>query len=746
MKKLLLCTGIIFALLSQTHSQNFYDLNTVQKIEIFFTQSNWDYLMKTNYNLDNNQRLLCTVKINGTQYDSVGVRYKGYSSYNENEVKKPLNIKLDHIKNNQNIEGYGTIKLSNAYKDPSFVREVLGYDIASKYTPVPKANFAEVYINDTLIGLYTNVQSIDKEFLRQHFCYDEGPLFKGMIDNQFFHPCCAPGKPIIWGYDGQDTICYTRYFEKRSEADWNELINFLDTFNNYQSNIENVLNIDRLIWMMAFDNITVNLDAPINVSNNYYLYKDASQRFNTVIWDLNMAFGGMRKIMNPPQVINLNNNQLKTLDPFLNINNPNFPIIKNILQEPGNRKKYIAHLKTIMNENFVNGSYLTRASDIQNIISNHVQADSNKFFSYSDFNNNLNYTSVMIIGLSELMSGRTTFLQNHPLLNNTPPSVNNVVYPSTSVYRNSNISITAEVNLADNVIMGYRFSNQEAFNKMEMYDDGNHNDGIAGDKIYGATLTIGSGDMDFYIYAENDSAGIFSPERAEYEFYTVDVLSDVVINEFMASNNNTVQDQNGEYDDWIELYNNSNSAISLNGYYLSDKAGEPDKWMFPDTTIGGNSYLIIWADKDEAQYGLHCNFKLSAAGEAIYLSNNNEVVIDDVVFGQQITDSTFGRYPNGTGSFIQLYPTFFAENIISTGVKEINYNINITIYPNPANNNVIIELDDFEPVEIEVYDIHGKLTYNRVIRARAKINVADWNPGIYMVKVGDIAVRKLIVL
>ena len=55
----------------------------------------------------------------------------------------------------------------------------------------------------------------------------------------------------------------------------------------------------------------------------------------------------------------------------------------------------------------------------------------------------------------------------------------------------------------------------------------------------------------------------------------------VVINEYSCSNISTIVDNYGEYNDWLETYNPSSSAVSLSGYYLSDKSSKPDKWMFP---------------------------------------------------------------------------------------------------------------------------------------------------------------------
>lgn len=136
----------------------------------------------------------------------------------------------------------------------------------------------------------------------------------------------------------------------------------------------------------------------------------------------------------------------------------------------------------------------------------------------------------------------------------------------------------------------------------------------------------------------------------------------IAINEFLAANDTTVADQDGEYDDWLELYNYSSETISLNGWYLSDDDQESDKWVFPDTQIAANSFLIVWTDDDTDQIGLHTNFKLSASGESIILSDSLLQIVDQVTFGVQTTDISTGRYPDGTGEFQLMYPTFGTAN------------------------------------------------------------------------------------
>ena len=146
----------------------------------------------------------------------------------------------------------------------------------------------------------------------------------------------------------------------------------------------------------------------------------------------------------------------------------------------------------------------------------------------------------------------------------------------------------------------------------------------------------------------------------------------VVINELMADNDNTIADPQGDYDDWLELHNRTDSPVMLTGLYLSDKEDNPTKWAFPENTeIPANGYLIVWLDEDhddeDATEGLHANFKLSKGGEIAMLvgpdAEGNQV-LDSITFGEQETDVAFGRLPDGTGDFQVVQATPGAENSV----------------------------------------------------------------------------------
>jgi hypothetical protein len=130
----------------------------------------------------------------------------------------------------------------------------------------------------------------------------------------------------------------------------------------------------------------------------------------------------------------------------------------------------------------------------------------------------------------------------------------------------------------------------------------------------------------------------------------------LTINELMASNSNSIQDPQGQYDDWIELQNYGSESIDAGGMYLTDNLSAPTKWQIPTnnpsaTTIPAGGYLLIWADNDTTDAGLHANFKLDADGEQIGLFDYDGItLIDSVTFPNQITDISYGRDPNASDS------------------------------------------------------------------------------------------------
>ncbi len=222
-------------------------------------------------------------------------------------------------------------------------------------------------------------------------------------------------------------------------------------------------------------------------------------------------------------------------------------------------------------------------------------------------------------------------------------------------------------------------------------------------------------------------------------------FGDITINEFIARGNEEggIADQDGEYDDWIELYNNTNSAIELKDFYLTD-GKNPLKWNFPDTLIAANGYLIVWADEDGEQAGLHANFKLSGSGENIKLSFADAAPVDSVIYPAQDKNISYARVPNGTGSFEKTIITFAAENRSSAPTALADESVastnQVTVYPIPSTQylNITVEQAQGEPSGLQITDYTGRIVseeYTQTAPNRYRIDINHLSPGVYILSI-----------
>lgn len=715
-----------------------YDPGSVREVRLYFDEPNWNDLLDTLY-LAGDERLQGDLIIDGTSIPDVGVRYKGYSSYSSSREKNPFNIKLDHVHAGQNYQGYEKLKLSNVIQDPSFLREVLSYEIARQYMPASQANYANVYVNDVLVGLYTNIEDVSKEFVDTHFGSRGNPFVKGNPASVDLNGENAN----LSNTPGTDIADYFDLYSLESDEGWDELYTLIDVLNNDPENVHEVLNVDRTLWMHAFNYALINFDSYVGYAQNYYMYMDDNARWNPILWDMNMSFASFRLTDASTYWNGFSIAQAITIDPLEHLNSVSVqprPLMRNLFENPTYQRMYLAHMRTIVDENFADHSYYNRAEDLRDIIAPYVQADTNKFYSYQAFLDNLDETFVDLIdypGIAELIDQRTVYLYDYPGFTNQP-IVSDVAHFPIEITVDEEVAITATIVGADSAFLAFKTSANGLFEHVELKDDGLNSDGAAGDGVFGARITASSSVIHYYIYAENGTAGVFEPVRAAYEFHTIETQmnpGDLVINEFMALNSGTVVDENGDPDDWIELYNRSMDPRSTAGLYLSDDAADPTKWALPSRILQPAEYMIIWADGQPGQGEDHANFRLEATGESVILGYADSTVIDQVNFGNQYEISSTGRYPNGTGVFRELYPTFKAWNS-PEGIDDLDRFLRL--FPNPTNGDITLILDGNEPYEMVIVSPDGKrITPDFVLSGDQAVRIATLGltPGAYVLEV-----------
>lgn len=752
MKRRLLLILALHSLFFQGIAQSFYEISKIQIIEITFPFSDWHSKLSILKAASDDYLMAESVKINGVLMDSIGVKYKGSSSYDSTYKKNALHLELNTYKN-QNYQGFVDIKLGNNFSDPSMIREVLSYHILKNYMDCPLSNFVKVYINGVYHGLYSNEESINKRFCAKRFYSSDKAFFK-------CNPTLTPGPTVKSNlkYLGKDSSAYYNFYEIKSKQGWNQLQSLCDTLTNFPDKISAGIDLDKTLWMLAFNNLFINLDSYSGAfAQNYYLYKDHTGRFNPIVWDLNMSIGGFPFAGSPNNGMgSLTLSNMQQLTPYYHETHTDWPLIMAVLKNPVSKRMYTAHYKTLLLENLVNSAYKNRAQEMMSLIDSAVLLDTNKFFSYSQFKNSMttgvSVGSYSVPGLSALLDSRVNYLQTLSELNEAAPVFSEQkTVPSLPVY-NDEVLFSVKVVSANtnSVFLNYRGNVNERFSKIQMFDDGLHKDGNAGDQIFGASLTLRSGSLNYYFYAENDKAGTFLPQRAEHEFFNLKIHSEkakenqVVINEILCSNQNGERNEYNESSDWIELYNKTNKTVSLKNCYLTDDKLNLKKFQFDyNAVILPKSHFLVWADNSlSTQLYAHTGFNLASEAGQLYLIDSAGLILDSLSYTNQSTNVSLGLCPDGTKPGIPLKkPSLKSSNNLSClgTIGGLGRNISYSLYPNPAGESICLYIKSAEVCKFNLYNMMGMAVMaEKDVSESAEINLSHLKPGIYVFKMHSI--------
>lgn len=728
-----------------------YDSAIIRTIYLDFPQPNYWNLLTSNY--QSKTDLPATMTVDGVIYDSVGVRFKGQTSYNQtqNSQKKSFNLTMDYADPKQDLMGYQTLNLNNCFQDPSFLREVFYQKHIRRHIPAAKSNFVQLYINGQNWGIYPNVQQLNKDYLKEWFFGNDGINWRADRPDGLIGPG-GPGGPG-WGdgtaainFLGGDTAAYKQYYTLKSSGldnPWDYLVAVCNALNNTPASelpnvLPNFLDVDRTLWFLASEIAFSDDDSYVYKGKmDYYIYYEAETgRLTPLEYDGNSVM----------------ESNFATWSPFYNANKVNYPLLNKILAVPIWRQRYLAHLRTIVAQELNPAVCNPMLDNFKAMIDPLVQADPKKLYSYTQFNSE-------VTALKTFINNRRNNLLANPEVAQVAPKIESADWRDetgtlwAAPLANKTAIVTAQVSSTTGIFgvnLFYATGLTGNFTPLQMHDDGLHNDGAAGDGLYGASIPGQSAGawVRFYVEAVANTAArsaSFMPAGAEHDVFIYQVQPQaaagiaVAINELMAANTTTAADETGKYEDWIELYNRSGQAVDLSGYYLTDNTANLDKWQIPQNTIlPANGYLIFWADEDGNDGDFHCNFKLSADGEVVYLLTHDLQLVDSVSFGKQEPDKGFARVPNGTGNFVIQAPTFNANNDL-TDIPEIGSASALSLTPNPASTAVLVQTDRLiNDLPLIVRDMTGRLMLELVPdKTGMLIDVQRWPVGMYTVRYGQ---------
>ena len=217
---------------------------------------------------------------------------------------------------------------------------------------------------------------------------------------------------------------------------------------------------------------------------------------------------------------------------------------------------------------------------------------------------------------------------------------------------------------------------------------------------------------------------------------------DVVINEIVASNT-LIADEYGQYDDYLEIYNNGTRKVNIAGWYLSDTPANPTLYQIPATnpaltTIPAKGRLVIRADGEPSQGVLHANFKLSKEGETVTLSRLNYLaeltVVDAVTFPNMEQNMSYSRIPDGSETWFIAPPTCNLTNGDWSSTDQIR--VLAQIYPTMVDNFLTIE--NAQNKLIRIIDLTGKVLMQQTCNVeKMRLELSNLKPGVYILKAGN---------
>jgi hypothetical protein len=504
----------------------FFDEDSVRSIHLNFYNPNYHSYLVNAWYYNPDERIPAKLTLNGTVYDSVGVRYKGNSTFclpNDNfNPKVPYNIDFNYFIDSQKVLGYKKMKLANAWMDPTFVKQIVSSNIYRNYLPSGESNLVKLYVQGNYLGLYINDESINKQFVKKHFDEKSGPLFKCDNIDRFCDTANAPSAyPPSLIYLGEDSSLYYNSYDMKSDNGWGDLVEFITTLNNNFSQIDSVLNVDRTLWAFAVNQVLLNLDCyNTYYIHNYYLYQTKDGLFQMIPWDLDNTFSGA--IMGFDF---FNQSNIYEYDPYHYGSPGERPLAEKLLNAPLYRKQYTAHMRTIINESLDTNVIRNQINQLQSLAHTAADNDQWKGFSMSQYYSNVEsalWTSWGFGGIMSTIDARKQYLLSHPEISLTPPLV-------SSVNVSNNLLTTSVFNATSVELMVTTSQYNSKFQSFAMNDDGINGDVTANDGTYSVVMPfVGNTNVKFYIRSQNNDAMMLSPERAEYEFYEYSTISGII--------------------------------------------------------------------------------------------------------------------------------------------------------------------------------------------------------------------------
>ncbi len=387
----------------------------------------------------------------GQLVPDVAVRTKGSSSLtyvvDDESIRFSLKVDFNLLNDARIFRDLKKINFHNNYRDPTLMRERLAYELfAQMEVPAPRAAHVDLWVNDTHMGVYTQVEQVDKTFLRKNFSDYSGNLYKPIPPGSYLDwtkedlekqraemqetnsPSPDAGnisigggnlseieqvlstgeseEPVSDSTSGHkfDYIDYMKLKTNEKKSDHSALLRFIDVLNNepdetFMEEIEKVLDVDEALRFLAVETILVSLDSYLGRGLNYYLY-EMDGRFCFIPWDLNETFGTYKCDIPKEDIINFFIDE-PTCGPVTER-----PLVDRLLSQPKYLGTYHEYLEQLLNGSFSERVMNSRIDELSEMIRPFVERDDLKFYTTEEFDENLTEDVGRFFGLKYFVEER----------------------------------------------------------------------------------------------------------------------------------------------------------------------------------------------------------------------------------------------------------------------------------------------------------------------------------------------------
>ena len=604
-------------------------------------------------------------------YSGIGVRFRGNTSLNAQ--KKSFKINVDKYVD-QNFYGLSELNLIGNQNDPSLLRAKLCWDFfRDAGVPACRTSYIRVYVNETYMGVYLNVEQIDNRFADVRFDDGTGNLWKCLYGSDLNY---QGSNPTLYTDDAYDLV------ENEFQNNYAELAQFINVLNNnplssLPCELEKVFNVHDYLKIMAADMLLGNWDNYIFNKNNFYLYhNEKTGKLEYIPYDLDNTLGidwvgvdwGQRNL-------------------YSWTTSSNRPLFTRLLQISVYRNEFSNYVNEFVATTFNANAFELQAQQIQNIIASAAIEDPLRpldfGFTTDDFLNSINsaWGGQVSYGIVPFVQTRAS--QALQQLENLQPftSIFNVV----PKFQNDSLFVTFQSNLnANELAVVWKEIGTSTWNVETPTSEGFY--GIT-DQLYSFAGSLPTDSINILVGAipliwAND---IDAHDCNFIYLYGKESASPLVINELAPLGTDNCIDFFGANEDWIELYNPGPAAVYLGNKFISDDASNWNKWPLPNVTLDPGDFQLLYADKQPEQGVNHLDFKLDDLSETVYISevqNSARVLIDSITYSNIPINHSFGRATDANPNWIDW--TVSTPNASNLPVSVNELVSGISLYPNPV--------------------------------------------------------------